>query len=147
MPTFKIQVQAAPEAVFDYLADVSRHTEWANPKSSMKMEDVSGGAPGGGHKYRSTGVFTGKAVSADIEVTAFERPTHFALRTDQHQEGKKDVWYENDYQLRSENGGTLVVKRLTGGLSPVIFFIAYPAIRNDAMTSLRNLKTRLEAGA
>jgi uncharacterized protein YndB with AHSA1/START domain len=146
MPTFKIQVQAAPEAVFDYLADVSRHTEWANPKSSMKMEDVSGGAPGSGHKYRSAGVFTGKAVSADIEVTAFERPTHFAIRTSQHQEGKKDVWYENDYRLRSEGGGTLLEKRLTGGLNPVIFFIAYPAIRADAMTSLRNLKAKLEAG-
>jgi hypothetical protein len=145
MATFKIQVQAAPEAVFDYLADVSRHTEWANPKSSMTMEDVSGGAAGAGHKYRSTGVFTGKKVSADIEVTAFERPTHFAIRTSQHQEGKKDVWYENDYRLRAESGGTLVEKRLTGGLNPVIFFVAYPAIRADAMTSLRKLKARLEA--
>jgi uncharacterized protein YndB with AHSA1/START domain len=147
MPTFKIDVHAAPEAVFDYLADVSRHTEWANPKSSMTMEDVSGGAPGVGHTYRSTGLFTGKRVSADIEVTAFDRPRHFALRTNQHQEGKKDVWYENDYELRANAGGTTVVKTLTGGLSPLIFFIAGPAIRRDAMASLRNLKAKLEAGA
>lgn len=146
MPTFKIDVQAAPEAVFDYLADVSRHTEWANPKSSMTMEDVSGGAPGAGHTYRSTGIFTGKKVSADIEVTAFERPRHFALRTDQHQEGKKDVWYENDYELSANAGGTTVVKTLTGGLNPLIFFIAGPAIRKDAMASLRNLKAKVEAG-
>jgi uncharacterized protein YndB with AHSA1/START domain len=146
MPTFKIQVQAPPETVFDYLADATRHGEWANPKSSMTMDDVSGGAPGAGHKYRSTAVFTGKPVSADLEVTAFERPRHFRIRLDQHQEGKKDVWYENDYQLSAANGGTEIVKQLTGGLSPMIFFIAAPAIRKDAMTSLRNLKARVEAG-
>ena len=143
--TFKIRVQASPEAVFDDLADVTRHPEWANPKASMRMDDLSGGAPGPGHKYRSTGVFVGKQVSADIQVTAFERPTRFAIRSDQHQEGKKDVWYQNDYQLESADGGTLLRKTVTSNGNPVMLFIAYPAVRADAMTSLRNLKSRVES--
>jgi hypothetical protein len=49
--------------------------------------------------HRSSGVFTGKNVSADITVTAFDPPRRFSIRSDQHQEGKKDTWYQNDYTL------------------------------------------------
>jgi uncharacterized protein YndB with AHSA1/START domain len=144
---FKVQIQAPPDRVFDYLADVGRHPEWANPKASMRMEDVSGGMPGPGHAYRSAGVFVGKDVTADITVTAFERPRRFAIRSDQHQQGKKDVWYENEFTLIPANGGTLVTKRVTSNGNPVVGFLAYPAIRKDVMTSLGNLKAKLESGA
>jgi hypothetical protein len=38
-----------------------------------------------------------------------------------------------------------VTKHLTGGLNPIIFFIAGPAIKKDAMTSLHNLKQMVES--
>ena len=38
-------------------------------------------------------------------------------------------------------------KHVTGSLSPVVFALAYLAIRKDAMTSLRNLKRSVEAKA
>jgi uncharacterized protein YndB with AHSA1/START domain len=146
MPSFTIQIDAPPERVFEELSHVERHTAWANPKSEMTMEQTGGTGPGQGSTYRSTGVFTGKPVSADIRVTAFDPPHRFSIRSIQHQEGKKDTWYENDYTLAPNGSGTTLTKTLTTSLSPVVIFLASFAIKKDAMTSLRNLKATLETG-
>ena len=145
MPEFTIQIDAPPERVFEELSHVERHTSWANPKSNMTMEQTGGAGPGPTSTYRSSGVFTGKKVSADITVTAFDPPRRFAIRSDQHQEGKKDSWYLNDYTLTPDGGGTTLTKHVTGSISPVVFFLASMAIKKDAMTSLRNLKAQVES--
>lgn len=145
MPSYSIRIQAPPERVFEELSHVERHPAWANPKSKMAMEQTGGAGPGAGSTYRSGGVFVGKDVSADITVTRFDPPRRFTIRSEQHQPGKKDVWYENDYTLAADGDETVVTKHLTGGLSPVVFFLAGPAIRRDAMTSLRNLKRLVES--
>jgi hypothetical protein len=46
-------------------------------------------------------------------VTAYDPPGRFTIRSNQHQEGKRDVWYVNDYTLTSENGGTRLSERVT----------------------------------
>jgi hypothetical protein len=113
----------------------------------MQMEQVAGGGPGKDSRYRSAGVFVNKQVTADITVTAFEPGRRFAIRSDQHQEGKKDVWYENSFTLEPTAAGTRVTKSTTGNGNAIIGFLARPAIKKDAMTSLGNLKTLLEARA
>jgi uncharacterized protein YndB with AHSA1/START domain len=145
--TFKIEIDAPPERVFSHLADVTTHPSWSNPKAKMTMEQTAGAGPGADARYRSSGVFVGKAVSADITVTAYEPPRRFAIRSDQHQEGKKDVWYLNDYTLSPASGGTQVTKHVTSNGNPAMFFLAYPALRADAMTSLRNLKRVVESSS
>ena len=45
-----------------------------------------------------------------------------------------------------QDGGTLLQKQVTTNTSPVMMFIAAPAIKKDAMTSLRNLKAKVESG-
>jgi uncharacterized protein YndB with AHSA1/START domain len=147
MPEFSIRIAAAPERVFEELSHVERHPSWANPKANMTMEQTSGDRPGPDARYRSTGVFSGKAVSADISVTKFDSPREFAIRSDQHQDGKKDAWYENDYTLRPDGSGTVVTKHVTGSLGPVVFAVAHFAIKKDAMTSLGNFKAMLESKA
>lgn len=144
---FSIVIDASPERVFERLADVTTHPSWANPKADMTMEQTSGAGPGPESSYRSSGVFVGKPVTADISVTAFDPPRRFAIRSDQHQEGKKDIWYVNDYTLTPEAGGTRLSKRVTSNGNPLIFFIAYPAVRADQMTSLRNLKRAAESSS
>jgi hypothetical protein len=97
--------------------------------------------------YRSSGIFVSKPVSADISVVAYEKPGRFAIRSEQHQEGKNDIWYVNDYTLTPEGGGTRLTKRVTSNGNPLIFYVAYPGVRADQMTSLRNLKRLAESGA
>ena len=144
MVSFKIQIDAPPERVFDEVSHVERHPSWANPKAQMQMDQVAGAGPGPDSRYHSAGVFVNKAVTADISVTAFDPPRRFAIRSDQHQEGKKDVWYVNDYTLAPDGGGTRVTKKVTSSGNPLIFYVAYPAVRADAMTALRNLKRAVE---
>jgi uncharacterized protein YndB with AHSA1/START domain len=142
---FRIKADGvSPEQAFDYVSDISRHPEWANPSAKMRMDPVSGGAPHLGAKYRSEAVFVRKPVSADLEITKFERPRTFAYSVAHHQQGKKDVHYENTYTFTGADGGTLIEKSLSSDGNPMVFFIAYPAIRGDAMKSLRNLKATLE---
>ena len=86
-------------------------------------------------------------MSADITVTAYDPPRRFAIRSDQHQEGKKDVWYLNDYTLSPADGGTVVTKHVTSNGNPAMLYVAYPAVRADAMTALRNLKRVSESGS
>lgn len=142
--TFTIAIDAPPERVFSHLSDVATHPSWANPKAKMTMEQTAGTGPGADATYRSSGVFVGKPVTADITVTAYEPPRRFAIRSDQHQEGKKDVWYHNDYTLTPDAGGTIVSKNVTSS-GNLMLFVAFPAVRADAMTSLRNLKAVSES--
>jgi uncharacterized protein YndB with AHSA1/START domain len=144
---FSIAIDAPPERVFEHLADVPTHPTWANPKAKMTMEQTAGSGPGPGAAYRSSAVFVGKPVTADISVVAYEMPERFAIRSEQHQEGKEDVWYVNDYTLTPEGGGTRLTKRVTSNGNPVLFYLAYPGVRADQMTSLRNLKRLAESGA
>ena len=144
--TFSIRIDAPPERVFDRLADVPAHPTWANPKAKMSMEQTAGSGPGPDATYRSSAIFVGKPVSADLSVVAYEKPGHFAIRSDQHQEGKKDVWYVNDHTLTPEAGGTRLRKHVTSNGNPALFYLAYPAVRADQMTALRNLKGLAESG-
>jgi uncharacterized protein YndB with AHSA1/START domain len=143
---FSIGIDAPPERVFARLSEVTTHPSWANPKARMTMEQTAGTGPGPDARYRSSGVFVGKPVTADIRVTAFDPPIRFAIRSDQHQEGKGDVWYVNDYTLEPRERGTLLRKRVTSNTNPLVLYLAYPGIRADAMRSLRNLKRATESG-
>jgi uncharacterized protein YndB with AHSA1/START domain len=142
--SFKILIAAPPESVYDRVADVPGHPGWANPNASMKMETVSGEPGAVGTRYRSHALFLKKPIDADIEVTAADRPRRFEFSAVQHQAGKKDVTYIQTFTFEPRDGGTLVTKTVGGGGNPVIGFLAYPAIRADAMTQLRNLKAMLE---
>jgi len=140
-----IAIDAPPEAVFNELAHVERHPAWANPKAAMTMEQVAGDGPGLDAKYRSTGIFTKSRVSADLTITSYQPSTAFTIRLIQHQEGKKDAWYQHDYTLTPQGSGTLVEKETNGSFNPVVRVLAGPAIKKDAMTSLTNLKNLVES--
>ena len=142
---FSITIDAPPERVFDELSHVERHASWANPAAKMQMQQTGGDGPGKDARYRSSGVFVKKPVSADLTVTAFDPPRRFSVRSDQHQEGKKDVWYENDYALAPVGSGTRLTKTTTSNANPIVLVIAKPAIKKDVMTSLGNLKAKLES--
>jgi uncharacterized protein YndB with AHSA1/START domain len=150
MPTFSIQIAAPPEMVFDELSHVERHPSWANPKANMQMEQTAGDGPGPASHYVSHATFVGKPVSADIDVTRYEPPRVYALKATQHQEGKKDSWIEHTFTLTPVDGGTKLTKHMIGEVSLggiILGFLAYPAIKRDAMTSLGNLKRMMEAKA
>lgn len=144
-----LHIDAPPEKVFDALADVEHHPEWANEKAKLTMSSLSGGAPALGGTYRSQQVFAGKPQTADIEIVQFDRPNRFAFAISQRKKGGggKEVHYRHTFVLSPEGGGTRLERTTDGDGNPVVGFLAKPAIMKDGRTSLGNLKSRVEASA
>jgi len=56
MPVEKqITINAPAEKVFSYLADLTRHSEWAQPGHRLEIEKTSDGPVGQGTVFRSVG--------------------------------------------------------------------------------------------
>jgi uncharacterized protein YndB with AHSA1/START domain len=147
---FKVHIDAPPVQVFDEVSHVERHPSWANPNAQLQVEQTSGDGPGLSAHYVSHAIFVRKPVSADIEITKFDPPRVFALKATQHQQGKKDTWIEHTFTFVPMGSGSDVTKKMTGEASvggAIMGFIAYPAIKKDAMTSLSNLKAMMESKA
>ncbi len=144
--TWKMLINAPPEAVFDKLADMPNHGSWANKNAHLKVSEVSGGEPHLGSKYRSQAHFFKKPATADLEITSFDRPKKFAYSVVHHQEGKKDAHLTHTFTLAPQGGGTLLT-RSTQGIGSVSGVIFYPAIKSDGKKSLTNLKNQLEGAA
>ena len=143
---FKIDVNAKPDEVFAYVADVAHHGDWANPKAGLQVEAVSGGATAVGSKFRSSQTFLKKHTGADITVTRYEPPQVLAF--DAVHPGKKGPErYTSTFTFTPENGGTRVERRIDRDPPMGIMgVIAKPAIKADAMKALKHLKSNLESG-
>jgi len=150
MPKFTIRIDAPAEMVFDEIAHVERHPSWAHHTAHMEMEQTAGEGPGTASHYVSHGIFFKKPISADIEITRYDPPKAVSLKATQHQEGKKDSWVEHTFTVVPSSDGTTLTKVMTGEPSvkgSIQGFIFYPAIRYDAMASLKNLKAMMESKA
>ena len=145
--TWKMQIDAPPDAVFDTLTDMPNHGKWANHSAHLKVSEVSGGEPHLGSKYRSESVFFNKPATADLEIISFDRPKKFAYSVAHHQQNKKDVHLTHTFTLTPQGGGTLLTRTTDSDGSPLLGVIFYPAIKSDGKKSLTNLKNQVEASA
>ena len=50
-----ITINASPEAAFNYVADIDKHVEWAQPGHKLSIEKTSEGAVGQGSTFASVG--------------------------------------------------------------------------------------------
>ena len=140
-------VDAPPKRVFDILAEMPQHGEWADPKAKLKVHEVSGGSPALGSKYRSDQMFFAKPTTADLEIVAFDRPGKFAYSVSQRAEGKKDVHLTHTFALTPSGGGTDVRRVTDGDGNPLMGLIFYPAIKGDGTKALKRLKARAEGAS
>ena len=144
---FTIDVNARPDEVFAYVADVAHHGDWANPKAGLQVEPLSGGTTEVGSKYRSSQKFLGKDTGAEITVTRYEPSRVFAFDA-LHQGKKGPERYTSTFTFTPENGGTKVARRIDRDPPMgVMGVIAKPAIKADAMKALKHLKANLEKGS
>lgn len=134
--TVSTNVGVDPQRAFDYVADLSKHGEWANPKSGLRVSHVSGS--GVGAKYSSSQMFMGKGNGAEITVTAFEPPRRIAFDALEH--GKR---FQHSFTIAPAGGGATITRDIEAPLPPVISLIAKPAIRKEAQAGLESLKQRL----
>ena len=131
-------VRADPQAAFEYVADLTKHSEWANPKSGLEIAHTGGS--GVGAQYTSKQKFLGKDAGADITITAFEPSKKIAFDAVEH--GKK---FNHSFTFAPASGGTTITRDIDAPLPPIISLVAKPAIRKEAAAGLQMLKERLEA--
>ena len=142
-----------PEVAFDYVADMSRHREWA--VHEIEVRPLDRGPTRLGSRFRARGKQGNRWWPADLEVTAHERPARFAFTATGGplgtEEGRLD---RHEFIFAAQDGGTAFVLRradpiLARGLRFHLIRIASPVfhayVRGIRVRTVANLKRRLEA--
>jgi uncharacterized protein YndB with AHSA1/START domain len=141
-----IKIDAPVETVFDYVSDITRHSEWA--QHPLKVEQTSGGAVQVGATFHSVGHQMGRDFEAEVKITELIPNEKLAFES----EGK-DFHFAHHFLLRSDNGGTLLTK---GGDArrvgfPFNLFLpvlsAAGVINRGLDRDLQRIKANLEGGS
>ncbi len=138
---YSVFINAEPIAVYDYLADFSKHGEWSE---GLSMEGASEGPAEVGSEFQSTGQMMGKEISNDIKVVESQRPSRLAFTAT---DGKAEFLQE--ISLSESGGGTRVERKVSFNANPFMSIgfklLIGPMFANPSMNkSLNNLKAKIE---
>jgi uncharacterized protein YndB with AHSA1/START domain len=158
--TFRLshRIAASPEAVYDTLADVRSHLEWAGSKAkkNFRLTGIEAGdAPAGqGTQWTSSGVAPDGMFSDRSMVTEAVRPSTFEFATDAHVTFKKggegDWKVVNRYEITPDGDGSRVTytQRITKAtelgpakmmLNPVLGVIGRMMVSGLVKPAMRSL--------
>src|SRR5688572_22658898 len=144
MPRYEasIEINRTLEDVFAYVADLTRHPEWA--ANELRIEPIAGETSRPGARFRSRGRQGGFDVINELTVTIYEPPARFAFEA-----AGKEGRMLHTFTIAPSGSGARVTKsmlvldtRLLLRLAtPVFTFIVLRNLGKD----LRRIKARLEA--
>lgn len=144
--TFRLAINAKPETVFAYVADLTKHGEWNN---GLLIEAITTGPVRVGSQYRSRGVVLNqKDRPNELRVTEYEPTTRFAFAA--QDPDFKEVTHT--FTFRAQAAGTLMERTVTVNLPPLMAFgfrnFIFPFIGKPGMEkSHAALKAKLEQNA
>jgi carbon monoxide dehydrogenase subunit G len=143
-----IGIDAAPEAVFDMIADIENSAE--RIEGIQKIEMLTEGPVGVGTKWRETRLMMKKEAVEEMEISAFERPTHYTVYCD-------SCGCDMDWTMRVEpsgDGSTLALdmtskaRTLTAKLMAPLGWLMSGMMKKCVVKDLENIKAYIEkAGA
>ncbi len=144
--TVSTTIQAPPEAVWPWVADLGKHAEWS-PKP-YRVELVSGDPGTVGARYHSVGWVPPNDGNHenDVEITESTPYTRFALHaTDEN------GTFSNTFELTPAGTGTEVSFTLVfpemSGLAKVMVPILFPLVgKRDITKRMALLKAAVESG-
>jgi hypothetical protein len=143
--THKIRVNAPLQAAFDYVSDLTRHSDWSD--GELKIEAVTPEPIAIGKEYRSRGeVLTQKERLNTVRISHYEPPHRFGFVANDPDAG--DI--SHIFTFTEQNGSVLIERAMTLSLNPVVAFLfrflVYPFVGSPSMNkSLAKLKKKLEA--
>ena len=142
--TYRVFIHAAPEKVFAYVSDLTRHPEWSGGK--LRIESLTTAPVGVGSKYKSFGeVAVQQNRPNELLVTRYESPTQFTFTAQDPDFGE----VINDFKFIPQEGRTLMERTLSMKMNPLMafafkFFIR-PLIGQPMMDkAFARLKEKLE---
>lgn len=140
--SFTVTIDRAPDVVFDYIADVSKHAEWS-PKP-YRVEGTAGPVKVG-DTFTSIGTIPGdKNHRNEVTVTECAAPRRLVLDSEE-----KGEHFINTFELVAEGSGTRLTRTIDAPQPPFPLSVLFPLImvafiKPDVNKGLRNLKSNLE---
>ena len=116
----EVNIRAAASKVFRYLADFTRHHEWA--KDQLPIEQTSEGDVGVGTTFLSGTV--GKPLNNKLTVVEFEPDSAIVFESDGPQ-GR----YRHAFRMQEDKGTTLLTKSLESLRRPIALRLLMPVMR------------------
>jgi len=143
---YRVVIHAAPEKVFAYVSDLTRHPEWSGGK--LRIESLTPGPVAVGSQYKSYGeVAVEKNRPNELRVTHYEPLIRFAFTAQDPGFGE----VTNDFTFTPQERGTLMERTLSMNMNPVMAFafrlFIRPVIGQPMMDkAFARLKAKLEKG-
>ena len=143
---YQVIINAAPEKVFAYVSDLTRHPEWSGGK--LRIESLTPGPVAVGSQYKSYGeVAVQKNRPNELRVTHYEPPTRFVFTAQDLDFGE----VVHDFTFMPRENGTLMERTISMKMNPVMAFafklFIRPLIGKPMMDkSFARLKEKLETG-
>ena len=117
-----VTINAPPEKVFSYLADVAKHGEWGQPQHKLQIEKTSDGPIAQGSTFRSVGHQFGRNEDT-VTITEYVPNQRIVYQSD----GKAGVM-RHTFELTPADGGVQVTKRFQSIKSKIPFAILAPIV-------------------
>jgi uncharacterized protein YndB with AHSA1/START domain len=138
-----IHIAAKPEAVFDYVADFSRHPEWAH--ENIEVEPLLDAAESGG-KFSFTVHFMGTS-RGELRVLESVRPRRLRYEAED-----ASSLYEWTFDIEPEGGGSRLAHSLVRKEEMAVVRAIQPLMwnyvgRRMVAGGLANIKARVEQTA
>ena len=111
-PTWSIFINAPPERVYPYLADVGRHGEWGSEADAMVISAETPGEPSVGKTYKAEGTLLGKRNPSTVKITALDPPKTIEIEAEDSSGKSGHV-----FTLTPQDGGTSSSGRSMGSSS------------------------------
>ena len=141
-PTLSVtqHVAVSQEAAFDYVADLTKHGEWA--ANDLSIVQTKGDGPAVGAVYASSADVGNLHFDAQLTVTEFNRPNTFAFTG-----SDKTGGFSHRFTFALANGGTNVTRTITFDLNVrqyLFYLVTYLPVRLPAARKAMDLlKARL----
>jgi uncharacterized protein YndB with AHSA1/START domain len=143
--TYDVLVKAPQQKVFDYVADVARHGEWASEPDHMKVSAERPGGPAVGSKYKAEGVLNGRVNPSVVTITELQPPNRLAFDA----EDSNSVFH-HEFIFSPGDGGTKVQRLVTMTKGPFYFPLVLAIFKGTVQTNyngaMQNLKAKMESG-
>ena len=131
--------------MFDYIADVARHGEWASEPDHMKVSAEKPGPPAVGSRYKAEGILNGRVNPSVVTITALQYPDRFAFDA----EDSNSVFH-HEFIFSPGDSGTNVARIVTMTKGPFYFPLVLAIFKNTVVKNyngaMQNLKTKMESG-
>jgi uncharacterized protein YndB with AHSA1/START domain len=142
---YTVDVKAPQVAVFDYVADVSRHGEWGSADDRMKATAERPGPTAMGSRYKADGMLNGKPNASVVTITALESPKRLAFDA----EDSNSVFH-HEFTFSPAGGGTHVERHVTMTKGPFYFPLVLAIFKGTVQKNyngaMSNLKAKMDAG-